>query len=150
MAGIDYYTYTRDTSKDKTIYTTPRTVYTDSTTLTAGMTVYDNTGTDTGYVVGNISNNSFDRCVTLSFTFGGSESQLFSGTITVNGNSVLYSDTVCVPYNQSCTIVATNSYKGISIAIGGTEVAHNSSPVSYTFTPTANTVIGLSQTDGKY
>lgn len=52
--------FTRNTSKDVTIYDTPATLYTDSATLTTGMTLYDNTGTDTGLKVGTISGNSFD------------------------------------------------------------------------------------------
>lgn len=56
--GIEY--YYRDESQDKIIYTIPRTVYTDTETVSNGMTLYDNNGNDNGYVVGNISNNSFD------------------------------------------------------------------------------------------
>lgn len=59
MAGWQMH-FLRNTVKDVTIYDTPATLYADSTTLTTGMTLYDNTGTDTGYKVGEISGNSFD------------------------------------------------------------------------------------------
>lgn len=56
--------YSRDTSKDTIIYDIPATLYTDSTTLTTGMTLYDNTGTDTGYKVGEIlTEDSFNLLV---------------------------------------------------------------------------------------
>lgn len=54
--------YSRDTSKDTIVYDTPATLYTASTTLETDMILYDNTGTDSGYRVGAISQsgNSFD------------------------------------------------------------------------------------------
>lgn len=55
-AGPQY----RNSSLDVIIYDIPPTLYIDSATLTTGMTLYDNTGTDTGYKVGEISGNSFD------------------------------------------------------------------------------------------
>lgn len=56
--------YSRDTSKDTIVYDKPATLYTDSTTLTTGMTLYDNTGTDTGYRVGEVlTANSFNLLV---------------------------------------------------------------------------------------
>ena len=53
-------TTVRNSTKDVTLPNPLKTVYINSTTLTNGMSVYDNTGTDTGYKVTSISNNSFD------------------------------------------------------------------------------------------
>lgn len=56
--------YDRDSDKDVIEYDKPVTLYTDSTTLITGMTLYDNTGTDTGYKVGEVlTANSFNLLV---------------------------------------------------------------------------------------
>lgn len=113
MATINW---NRDTSKDKTLYTVPPTVYTDSTTLTNGMTVYDNTGTDTGYVVGTISGNSFDILSVPEILYGiqvGGDSSLWylfvDNTNPTTGDKVYDKDANEVGYLFSNSYVNVNN-----------------------------------------
>ena len=97
--------FNRDTSKDKTLYTVPPTVYTDSTTLTNGMTLYDNTGNDTGYVVTNINNNTFDILPPNSsiICFDGSQDQRLV-SYTIDGISYTGVNNVIVSNNEQHTL----------------------------------------------
>ena len=66
-APIQKITFTRDPSKD--IGSSPTTVYTASTTLTTGMTLYDNTGTDTGLMIGTVNQDGTFDVGTHEITF---------------------------------------------------------------------------------
>lgn len=66
----------RSILEDVPVSPTPATLYTDSTTLTTGMTLYDNTGTDTGLRVGEISGDGFyiqTETVTTYYAWSGTE-----------------------------------------------------------------------------
>ena len=65
LADSDW--YYRDTTED--IVGDPQTVYTASTTLTTGMLLYDNTGTDTGLMIGTVNQDGTFDVGTQEITF---------------------------------------------------------------------------------
>lgn len=137
--------FNRNTSKDTMLYIIPPTVYTDSTTLTAGMTLYDNTGTDTGCVVGNISNNSFDRCITLTLEkYNHAGAWIFPENITVNSQTFTNATSpleVLIPVGVQSIITLTCSSSSYELCIAdssGTELISGFSSINYSFTPTDN------------
>ncbi len=116
-------TFTRNASRDVTLYDTPQTLYTDSTTLTTGLVLYNNTGIDTGYKVGTVSGNSFDILATRKIIWQNTDITHDYGTsITINNETLnchdmyqLSSYTWIVPVGEDVRIVfngAENGYSG--------------------------------------
>lgn len=85
--------------------------------------------------------------LTIQQYMPGGEYSGLPDSVIINGNSVSIPSTVQVQSGQSCTIVATYSSSTYSISIGidGVEVIDESTPCSYTFTPTTNHTIGVAR-----
>ena len=150
--------YDRNSSKD--IILQSATLYTDSTTLTTGMTLYDNTGTDTGYKVGEISGNSFDIQDKIIITlivqnmagamYGAGSGIVNSVSFTSDGSSIT-PNTIEVNVGESCIITALNELNSnpdkspyqTFIHLNGTQVASHYGTATYTFTPIKDCTIGI-------
>lgn len=104
--------FLRNTSKDTIVYDMPPTLYTDSTTLTTGMTLYNNTGRDTGKVIGTINQDGSFEPLEMYYCWVFNTTQLYEGSgqgygyVFTKSENPIVGDIVYIPTDYQ-TIIET-------------------------------------------
>ena len=86
--------------------------------------------------------------LSVGFQSNGGAAEGVPTTTTINGDSITVPNSgsidVTVNANESCTIVITTGNSGLRgwIYVNGIVAASNFGTITYTFTPTANCVVG--------